>query len=131
MASDLMIGFLHFSHSRALLRGFTFELAVRYVNRLIAEFQSGQLPVTGTTTLRTFLARLLHCDPMRISKKFARQHRIGKQVYYQRVHKGMHTRTPKEARAVFDELAEVRFVLFLKNHQHGHVCSVVEVFRRW
>ena len=49
---------------------------------------------------------------MRISKKFTGQQRFGKQVYYQRVPEGMHARTPEEARAVHDELAEVRSVFF-------------------
>ena len=30
----------------------------------------GLLPLTDGTTLRTFLSKLLNCDPMRISKKF-------------------------------------------------------------
>jgi hypothetical protein len=41
-----------------------------YAERLIQEFKAGLLPLTDGTTLRTFLSRLLNCDPMRISKKF-------------------------------------------------------------
>ncbi len=36
------------------------------------------------TTLRTFLSKLLNCDPMRISKKFVGQNCIGKQVFRRR-----------------------------------------------
>ncbi len=51
-----------------------------YANRLIQEFKSGLLPLTDGTTLRTFLSKLLNCDPMRISKKFVGSNCIGKQV---------------------------------------------------
>ena len=49
-----------------------------YANRLIHEFKLGLLPLTDGTTLRTFLSKLLNCDPMRISKKFVGQNCIGK-----------------------------------------------------
>ena len=54
--------------------------AASYALRLIAEFKVGLLPLTDGTTLRTFLSKLLHCDPMRISKKFVGANCIGKQV---------------------------------------------------
>jgi hypothetical protein len=34
--------------------------------------------------LRTFLSKLLNCDPMRISKKFVGSNCIGKQVFRRR-----------------------------------------------
>ena len=49
-----------------------------YAVRLISEFRQGLLPLTDGTTLRTFLSKLLNCDPMRISKKFVGQNCIGK-----------------------------------------------------
>jgi len=49
-----------------------------YANRLIYEFKQGLLPLTEGTTLRTFLSKLLNCDPMRISKKFVGANCIGK-----------------------------------------------------
>ena len=55
-----------------------------YANRLIHEFKLGVLPLTDGTTLRTFLSKLLNCDPMRISKKFVGQNCIGKQVFRRR-----------------------------------------------
>ena len=55
-----------------------------YANRLIQEFKSGLLPLTDGTTLRTFLSKLLNCDPMRISKKFVGNNCIGKQVFRRR-----------------------------------------------
>lgn len=55
-----------------------------YANRLIEEFKNGMLPIADGTTLRTFLSKLLNCDPMRISKKYVGNNCIGKQVYRQR-----------------------------------------------
>ena len=49
-----------------------------YANQLITHFKSGILPLSDGTTLRTFLSKLLNCDPMRISKKFVGQNCIGK-----------------------------------------------------
>jgi hypothetical protein len=53
-----------------------------YANRLIFEFKLGLLPLTDGTTLRTFLSKLLNCDPMRISKKFVGQNCIGKVLLF-------------------------------------------------
>ena len=53
----------------ALRRGKWTSEEEAYANRLIQEFKSGLLPLTDGTTLRTFLSKLLNCDPMRISKK--------------------------------------------------------------
>lgn len=50
----------------------------QFALRLIEEFRSGLLPLTDGTTLRTFLSKLLNCDPMRISKKFVGDNCIGK-----------------------------------------------------
>jgi hypothetical protein len=55
-----------------------------YAARLIQEFKAGLLPLTDGTTLRTFLSKLLNCDPMRISKKFVGSNCIGKQVFRRR-----------------------------------------------
>ena len=46
--------------------------------RLVHEFKAGTLPLAEGTTLRTFLSKLLNCDPMRISKKFVGGNCIGK-----------------------------------------------------
>jgi hypothetical protein len=53
-----------------------------YANRLILEFKMGLLPLTDGTTLRTFLSKLLNCDPMRISKKFVGGNCIGKVIFF-------------------------------------------------
>ena len=52
-----------------------------YAMRLIHEFKEGLLPLTEGTTLRTFLSKVLNCDPMRISKKFVGANSIGKQIF--------------------------------------------------
>lgn len=49
-----------------------------YCDRLIGEFKKGNLPLAEGTTLRAFLSKLLHCDPMRISKKYTGDQCIGK-----------------------------------------------------
>ena len=53
--------------------------------RIMSAFREGKLPdrfgVRPTHTLRTFIARWLHCDAMRITKKFAGADSTGKHVY--------------------------------------------------
>lgn len=70
--------------SRPLRRGKWTPEEEAYANRLIQEFKAGLLPLTDGTTLRTFLSKLLNCDPMRISKKFVGSNCIGKQVFRRR-----------------------------------------------
>ena len=42
-----------------------------YAEALLGEFESGLLPLVDGTLLRVFVAAVLNCDPMRVSKKFA------------------------------------------------------------
>lgn len=62
----------------ALRRGKWTPEEEAYARRLIEEFKRGNLPLSEGTTLRTFLSKLLNCDPMRISKKFVGHNCIGK-----------------------------------------------------
>ncbi|KAG6613926.1 Zinc ion binding protein [Phytophthora cinnamomi] len=55
-----------------------------YCDRLIEEFKKGNLPLAEGTTLRTFLSKLLNCDPMRISKKYTGDQCIGKIIFRRR-----------------------------------------------
>jgi hypothetical protein len=64
-----------------LRRGQWTEEEEAYSNRLIAEFKAGTLPLMDGTTLRTFLSKVLNCDPMRISKKFVGDNCIGKVMF--------------------------------------------------
>eukprot|EP00602_Paraphysomonas_sp_CaronLab_P012719 CAMPEP_0185038102 /NCGR_PEP_ID=MMETSP1103-20130426/33334_1 /TAXON_ID=36769 /ORGANISM="Paraphysomonas bandaiensis, Strain Caron Lab Isolate" /LENGTH=670 /DNA_ID=CAMNT_0027576379 /DNA_START=87 /DNA_END=2099 /DNA_ORIENTATION=- len=74
----------HISTKQTIRRGKWSPEEEAYANRLIEEFKSGLLPIADGVTLRTFLSKVLHCDPMRISKKFVGNNCIGKQVYRQR-----------------------------------------------
>jgi len=76
-----------------------------YANRLILEFKSGLLPLTDGTTLRTFLSKLLNCDPMRISKKFVGSNCIGKQVFRRRT-ADLNRLTPEQIQQSRAELSE-------------------------
>lgn len=52
-----------------------------YVECLIAEFKAGYLPLDEGTTLRSFLAKMLSCNPKRVSKKFEGQNFSGKLTF--------------------------------------------------
>mmetsp|Transcript_23320 Transcript_23320/g.50708 ORF Transcript_23320/g.50708 Transcript_23320/m.50708 type:complete len:769 (-) Transcript_23320:3485-5791(-) len=77
-----------------------------YANRLIQEFKAGLLPLTDGTTLRTFLSKLLNCDPMRISKKFVGSNCIGKQVFRRRT-ADINRLTPEQIQQSRSELSEL------------------------
>lgn len=77
-----------------------------YANRLIQEFKAGLLPLTDGTTLRTFLSKLLNCDPMRISKKFVGSNCIGKQVFRRRT-ADINRLTPEQIQQSRAELSEL------------------------
>lgn len=77
-----------------------------YASRLIQEFKSGLLPLTDGTTLRTFLSKLLNCDPMRISKKFVGANCIGKQIFRRRGAE-VNNLTPEEVERTRYELSEL------------------------
>ena len=85
-ADGVAVGSIKESKSKrvGLRRGKWTTEEENYANRLIQEFKSGLLPLTDGTTLRTFLSKLLNCDPMRISKKFVGGNCIGKQVFRRR-----------------------------------------------
>eukprot|EP00617_Octactis_speculum_P018666 CAMPEP_0185751610 /NCGR_PEP_ID=MMETSP1174-20130828/10385_1 /TAXON_ID=35687 /ORGANISM="Dictyocha speculum, Strain CCMP1381" /LENGTH=456 /DNA_ID=CAMNT_0028428663 /DNA_START=84 /DNA_END=1454 /DNA_ORIENTATION=+ len=53
-----------------------------YTARLIQCFNSGILILPEGTTLRSYLAAKLNCDPMRITKKFTGSETLGKRVYH-------------------------------------------------
>jgi len=77
-----------------------------YASRLIVEFRAGLLPLTDGTTLRTFLSKLLNCDPMRISKKFVGSNCIGKQVFRRRS-ADVSNLTPEQIALTRRELSEL------------------------
>jgi hypothetical protein len=52
-----------------------------YADKIRESFQRCVLNIPRGTTLRTYLSKLLNCDPMRITKKFTKDDSVGKQVY--------------------------------------------------
>ena len=52
-----------------------------YATRLIRDFKAGILPLRDGSSLRAYLAEKLNCEPMRITKKFARTDCIGKVTF--------------------------------------------------
>ena len=56
------------------------------MERVIQDFNSGLLDAAPGTTLRSYLAEALGCDPMRITKKFTGDASIGKRVFHPREH---------------------------------------------
>ena len=58
------------------------QAEIVFANQVIAHFHAGVLPnCDNGATLRALLAELLHCSPMRISKKFAGDGAIGKRTF--------------------------------------------------
>mmetsp|Transcript_35477 Transcript_35477/g.46825 ORF Transcript_35477/g.46825 Transcript_35477/m.46825 type:complete len:619 (+) Transcript_35477:166-2022(+) len=53
-----------------------------YTSKIIQFFNTGALALPEGTTLRAYLAEKLHCDPMRITKKFTGSSCLGKRVYH-------------------------------------------------
>ncbi|RHY29679.1 hypothetical protein DYB32_004957 [Aphanomyces invadans] len=68
-------------HSAKMRKGKWTSEEAAYCDRLIEEFKHGNLPLAEGTTLRTFLSKLLNCDPMRISKKYTGNQCIGKIIF--------------------------------------------------
>jgi hypothetical protein len=52
-----------------------------YVDLLIAEFRCGALPIRGGTTLRSFLSKMINCNPKRVSKKYENTGYSGKSQF--------------------------------------------------
>mmetsp|Transcript_23827 Transcript_23827/g.47429 ORF Transcript_23827/g.47429 Transcript_23827/m.47429 type:complete len:546 (+) Transcript_23827:176-1813(+) len=52
-----------------------------YVDKIIQCFNDGTLQAPPGVTLRAYLSKQLHCDPMRITKKFSGTTSIGKRMF--------------------------------------------------
>ena len=58
------------------------QTEIAFAQKVIGYFHQGVLPnCDNGSTLRALLASLLHCSPMRISKKFAGDGAIGKRTF--------------------------------------------------
>eukprot|EP00816_Leptocylindrus_hargravesii_P012336 CAMPEP_0196808182 /NCGR_PEP_ID=MMETSP1362-20130617/8171_1 /TAXON_ID=163516 /ORGANISM="Leptocylindrus danicus, Strain CCMP1856" /LENGTH=546 /DNA_ID=CAMNT_0042182417 /DNA_START=279 /DNA_END=1919 /DNA_ORIENTATION=+ len=75
-----------------------------YVARVIRDFNSGHLAAPAGTTLRTYLSEKLHCDPMRITKKFTGDACIGKRVFHPAVRTAANAATIDQAQAELETL---------------------------
>lgn len=75
-----------------------------YVARVIQDFNSGYLNAPAGTTLRSYLSDKLHCDPMRITKKFTGDSCIGKRVFHPAVRCPTNTAFIDKAQAELDAL---------------------------
>ncbi|TMW59430.1 hypothetical protein Poli38472_004499 [Pythium oligandrum] len=85
-----------------------------YCDRLIEEFKKGNLPLAEGTTLRTFLSKLLNCDPMRISKKYTGDQCIGKIIFRRREDE----LTKEEMESIRRDLAELEKT-YLEREQYN------------
>jgi len=75
-----------------------------YVARVIQDFNSGYLNAPAGTTLRSYLSEKLHCDPMRITKKFTGDSCIGKRVFHPAVRCPSNTAAIDKSQAELDAL---------------------------
>ena len=83
----------------------------KYANMMMKQFQHGALPLVDGLHLRGFVANLLQCDPLRITKKYA-GHAIGKQNFSHQQRKGysysLHVKLQKK-------------ISSLRNHFYWHI----------
>jgi hypothetical protein len=77
--------FSNYPESRLARKGKWSAEEELYTNKVIEAFNKGTLRLTGMegTTLRTYLAKQLSCDPMRITKKYTGASCLGKRVYHE------------------------------------------------
>eukprot|EP01041_Mallomonas_annulata_P001622 gene1622-3141_t len=73
-----------------------------YTTRIISDFHKGLLDIPSGITLRQHLSNQLNCDPMRITKKFARMQTIGKCAYVPV------TKTQENSRMINDAQEDIR-----------------------
>ncbi|GLE04938.1 hypothetical protein PINS_up013919 [Pythium insidiosum] len=83
----------------------------KYANMMMKQFQLGAFPLVDGLHLRGFIANLLQCDPLRVTKKYS-GHAIGKQNFYYQRHKtycyNLHTKLQKR-------------ISNLRNHFYWHI----------
>eukprot|EP00571_Detonula_confervacea_P014915 CAMPEP_0172305600 /NCGR_PEP_ID=MMETSP1058-20130122/6855_1 /TAXON_ID=83371 /ORGANISM="Detonula confervacea, Strain CCMP 353" /LENGTH=390 /DNA_ID=CAMNT_0013017241 /DNA_START=122 /DNA_END=1295 /DNA_ORIENTATION=+ len=77
------------SRSTPLRRGKWSPEEETYALAAIRDFNWGYLDLPPGATLRTYLSEKLHCDPMRIQKKFTGDASIGKKVFHPAVTDGL------------------------------------------
>ena len=90
-----------------------------YTSRIIHYFSTGTLTLPEGTTLRSYLAEKLSCDPMRITKKYAGASCLGKRVYHLHERSNMTTMDVEAAKVELTQL-EHRFRMRV---EHGQAVS--------
>jgi hypothetical protein len=89
-----------------------------YTSRIIHHFSTGLLTLPEGTTLRSYLAEKLNCDPMRITKKYAGASCLGKRVFHLCDQTQATTNDIEMAKAELIQL-EHRFRLRVEHGQSG------------
>ncbi|TMW58672.1 hypothetical protein Poli38472_010231 [Pythium oligandrum] len=83
----------------------------KYANMMMKQFQMGAVPLVDGLHLRGFIANLLQCDPLRVTKKYS-GHAIGKQNFFYQRQKSycynLHTKLQKR-------------ISSLRNHFYWHI----------
>lgn len=89
-----------------------------YTSRIIHHFSTGVLTLPEGSTLRSYLADRLNCDPMRITKKFTGACCLGRRVYHLR---DRPRASPADVAMAKAELAhlEQRFRMRVEQEQTG------------
>jgi len=93
-----------------------------YAEKLIYFFNRQILQIPEGTTLRSFLSEKLHCDPMRISKKFTGSYCIGKKFYHQGIEASEEERA--EAYHILRDLERI-FFESLRDEENQNVASLM------
>ncbi|ETW00488.1 hypothetical protein H310_07103 [Aphanomyces invadans] len=94
---------LRIDESTPLRRGAWSPAENAYAQKLIDQFTQGRMPLVEGTPLRSFLAVVLHCHAMRISKKFVRDCSVGKITF--RRDRMFHASGPEHEASMRDLLA--------------------------
>jgi hypothetical protein len=89
-----------------------------YTSRIIHHFSTGLLTLPEGTTLRSYLADRLNCDPMRITKKFIGACCLGRRVYHLRDRPRASSAEVEMAKAEIKHL-EQRFRMRIEQEQSG------------
>jgi hypothetical protein len=84
----------------------------KYATTIISHFESNLIPLCEERdqtiqTVRLYLSKQLHCDPMRISKKFAGSNSVGKRFFCKKKEQDEFKQTAEaieEAKNIRDEL---------------------------
>ncbi|KDO28587.1 hypothetical protein SPRG_06443 [Saprolegnia parasitica CBS 223.65] len=107
-----------------------FDSEKEYCDVLLALFHEGSLPLVKGVHLRPTLATLLHCNPMRITKKFKQHAQLGKQLYaYNNASPTSLTHAYKRHVQTQKNVTMLRDAFYWQIQAHGGGRAVVEAMR--